>query len=73
MIRIAGAQEISMQRMDVATFDRGIRRHQRLAQHLPAEHATMAGIATLATKQIQLQALQLQHLKQIGEQRIHCY
>ena len=49
----------SVQRMHLPAFDSRIRRRQRLPQHLPAEHATPAGIAALAAKQIDFQSLQL--------------
>ena len=44
-----------------------LRRLQRLAQHLPAEHLRAARIAALAAKQVHLEPFELELLLQIGE------
>ena len=48
-----------------------VRRHQRLTEHLAAEHATMTGIAALAAKQIEFETLELEDLQHVGEEWIH--
>ena len=65
---IAAPQKIRVHRMhDAPVVDGGMRRHQRLAQHLPAEHLRTARIAALAAKQVHLEPLELELLLEIGE------
>jgi hypothetical protein len=71
MIGIAGAQEVRVQGMHAAILHRGNRGGQRLPQYLPAENPAMPGIAAFTAKPIGLQALQAQHLQQVGEDGIH--
>ena len=52
---------------DAPVIDGGMRRHQCLAQHLPAEHLRAARIAALAAKQVYLEPLKLELLLEIGE------
>ncbi len=54
-----------------AVLDGRVRGHQRLPQHLSAEHLRAAGVAALAAKQVDLEALELELLLQVGEARIH--
>ena len=42
---------------------------KRLAEHLPAEHLGRARVAALAAKQVDLQALELELLLQVGRGR----
>jgi hypothetical protein len=42
-----------------------MRRHQRLAQHLAAEHLRAARVAAFAAKQVQLESLELELLPKI--------
>ena len=48
-----------------------LRRLQRLAQHLPAEHLRAAGVAALAAKQVDLEPFELELLLQVGEALVH--
>ena len=57
--------------MHVAPFDRRARRHQRLPEHLTAEHLGAADVAALAAEQIELQALERHHLDQVLEKLVH--
>ena len=50
---------------------RRCRRHQRLAEHLPAEHLRRTDVAALAAEQIHLQRLELEQLQQIRETVVH--
>jgi hypothetical protein len=71
MVRIAGAQEIGVQRVHSTIVDRRIRGLQRLPEHLAAEDAAMAGIAALPFEAIRIELFELQNLQYIGEQWIH--
>ena len=59
-----------MQGMHVATIDGGARRHERLPEHLAAEHLRAADVAALAAEQVELDALELEQPQQVGEQRL---
>ena len=71
MIRIAGTQEIGMQRMHGTVVDGCIGRLQRLPEHLTTEHSAVSRVAALPFESIRIEALELQYLQYIGEQRIH--
>src|SRR5262249_17811134 len=73
MIGIARAQEVRVQRMHAALLDRRVRCRERLPEYLPAEYAAMAGIATLASEEVELEAFQLQYFQQVGEDGIHTF
>ena len=61
-----------MHRMhDASVVDGGMRRLQRLAQHLPAEHLRAARVAALAAKQVHLESFELELLLQVGEALVH--
>ena len=65
---VAAPQEVRVHRMhDAAVVDRGMRGHQCLAQHLPAEHLRAARVAALAAKQVDLETLELELLLEVGE------
>jgi len=70
-IDVAAAQEVGVQGMRVAPFDRRARRHQRLPEHLAAEHLGAADVAALAAKQVELETLERHHLDQILEKPVH--
>ncbi len=70
-VEVSRAQEISMQRMYDARFHRGVSGDQRLTQYLSAEHLGCADIAALATKQIELDALELEEPEQVCETTVH--
>ncbi len=57
--------------MHLPIFHRRGRRHQRLSQHLAAEHLRTADVAALAAKQIDLEPFERHDLDQIFEQLIH--
>lgn len=68
VVDVAGAQEIGVQRMHVATVvDRGLCRRQRLAQHLAAKHVLGADVAALPAEQVVLQPLQREQVDQLGD------
>jgi hypothetical protein len=48
-----------------------MRRHQRLAEHLSAEHLRAACVAALAAKQVHLEAFELELLLKVGEALVH--
>jgi len=66
---IAGAQEIAVQRVrDARAIHSLLRRRQRLAQHLAAEHEARANITALAAEQVVFEPLQAQQRGQfIGQ------
>ena len=64
---VAGAQEIGVQRMHAAAvLDGLLRRRQRLAEHLPAEHVLGADVAALAAEQVVFQALEREQGDEFG-------
>ena len=69
---IPAPQEIRVHRVhDPAVVDRAVRGHERLAENLPAEHLGAARVAAFTAKQVDLQALELELLLQVGETRVH--
>jgi len=64
-LRIAGAQEIGMQGMAKAPFDRAGRRHQRLAQHLTAENALNAVLGADAAKDVLFDLFQIEQIQHV--------
>ena len=69
MVDIAGAQEIGVAGMHVASrIDGLLRRRQRLPKHLAAENVFCANVAALPTEQVQFQPFQLQQVQQFVDQ-----
>src|SRR6187551_810117 len=64
-------EEVRVQRVDAASLDRVARGRQRLAEHLATEYSRAAEIAALAPKDPILDALELEQLQEIGEDRTH--
>ena len=56
---LAGPQEVRVQRVQRAIFDRAIRSHDRLRRHQPAEQAPLA-LAGVTEEEIAIQLLELQ-------------
>ena len=71
MLDVARAQEVRMQRMDLAFLDGVVGGGQGLAQHLLAEHTAAADVATLAAEIVVLYPLKLQQPQQICQNRLH--
>ncbi len=68
MRRIAGEQKVTMKRMRRAGLaHRPPRRHESLAQHLPAIDALPAGLRAYAAKQILLESLEVEDGKKLVE------
>ena len=60
--RVAAQHEVAMQRMDVAVgLDGALRRHQRLADDLAAEHPLPARLRAAATEQVVFQRLEVEY------------
>ena len=57
--------------MHDARFHRGVSGDQRLTQYLSTEHLGCADVAALATKQIELDALELEEPEQVCETTVH--
>ena len=71
-VEVAAPQEIRVQRMHRALgLDRAARGHQRLPEHLPAEHLRTADVAALAAEQVDLEPLEIEQLQQVGEHLAH--
>ena len=71
-VEVATPQEIRVQRMHRAIgLDRAARGHQRLPEHLPAEHLRAADVAADTPEQVDLQPLEVEQLEQVGEHRAH--
>src|SRR6266702_1731143 len=70
-VEIAAAQEVGVQRVHYPVRDRCRSGGQGLSQHLTAEHLRTADIAAFATKQVDLERLQLEQIQQIGNLGIH--
>jgi hypothetical protein len=58
--KIAAAQEVGVQRMAGAAFDRPVGRNQALAEHLTAEYLRAADVAAGAAEQVDLELLELE-------------
>ena len=58
---VAGAQEISVEGMREPPVHGAMRGHQRLADHLAAEHALPADLRTQAPEQIRLERLEIEN------------
>ena len=70
-VDVAGDEEVRVQRVHLPALDGVARGRQRLTEHLPAEHARAAQVAALAAKDPILDALELEQLQEIGEDRAH--
>ena len=70
-VEVAAAQEIRVQRMHGAALDGAARGHERLPEHLSAEHLRTADVAALAAEQVHLEPLELEHFQQVGEDGVH--
>ena len=71
-VEIAAAQEVRVQRVHEAPLDRAAGRHQRLAEHLSAEHLRAADVAALAAEQVLLEPLEVEQPDQVREQACSC-
>ncbi|OIQ64024.1 hypothetical protein GALL_544300 [mine drainage metagenome] len=60
-LRIAGADEIGMQRVAVAALDRAIGRRQGLGHHLAAIDPATVGIGGVAPVHVELELLEVQN------------
>ncbi len=69
---IARAQEIGVERMADAAFDRAAGGHQRLAQHLPAEHALHAVLGRDAAEDIVLDLLEIEQAEDFFDEVSVC-
>src|SRR5690606_26108679 len=70
---LAGAQEVGVQRMRVAVVvERGLRRRQRLAEYLAAEHVLGADVAALAAEEVVLEPFQRQQVDEFRNGGCHC-
>jgi hypothetical protein len=63
--RVARPDEIGMERMADSLLDRPVRCHQRLPDHLSAEHALPAHIGAVPAKQVFLDPLEIEQVDQI--------
>ena len=70
-LHVAGQQKVGVQRVGGAAFDGPARRHQRLAHHLPPEHAAAAEGAREAAKQVDLQGFEVELVEQVLQAGIH--
>jgi len=69
----AAAQEISMERVGRAVLGhRRLRGHQRLGDHLPAEHPADAVLAARAFETVLAERLEVEHPQEIGDEFFGC-
>jgi hypothetical protein len=70
--RIAGAQEVGVQRVDVAgrVVDRPCRRHQRLAGHLAPEDALALLLWGDPSEEVHLDGLEIEHPDEVVDRRL---
>ena len=66
-LRIAGKDEIAMQRVRQAAFDSAACRHHRLSDHLPAKHPLPARLRAVAAKQVHLNGLKIENRNQVNQ------
>src|SRR5690606_30789797 len=62
---IARPDEIGVQRMTDPFLHRAVSRHERLSDHLPAEHALPAHIGAVPAKQVFFDPLQIEQFDEI--------
>ena len=68
-VEVAAAQEIRVQRVHLPALHRARGGHQRLPEHLAAEHLRRADVAALAAKQVVLDPLEVEQLQQLRQAR----
>ena len=66
-LRIAGQDEIAMDRMRQPALDGAARRHHRLSDHLPAEHPLPARLRAVAAEQVHLERLEIEDGNQVDQ------
>ncbi len=66
-LRIAGQNEITMQRMRQPSLDGATRRHHRLSDHLAAEHPLPAGLRAVAAKHVHLDRFEIEDGNQVDQ------
>jgi hypothetical protein len=71
-LRIAGQDEIAMQRMRQPAFDGAACRYHRLSDHLPAEHPLPARLRAVAAKQVHLDRFEIENGNQVDQSLGHC-
>jgi len=64
---IAPAQEIRVERVALAAFDRTFGRDQGLAQHLSAEHALHAVVGALTAEDVDLDLLEVEKVENLPD------
>ena len=70
-VAVTAAQEVGVQRIRHATFDRELRRRQCLAEHLPAEHLWAADVTADAAEDVVLDTFERQQLDQVRQGWVH--
>ena len=66
-LRIAGQDEIAMQRMRQPALDGAARRHHRLSDHLSAEYPLPARLRAVAAEQVHLERLDIEDGDQVDD------
>ena len=57
---VARQEEVGVQRVGLAALHRAARGHQRLPDHLPAEHRAAAEVCALSAEEVDLELLQVE-------------
>ena len=70
-VHVARQQEVRVQRVHLTRAGRVARGRKRLAEHLPAEHSVPAEVAALPAEDVVLDALELEQVQQVREDRFH--
>jgi len=70
-LRVAGSQEVGVQRVDRATLDRPAGRDERLARHLASEDAQALIFRAATAEQVHLELFQVEDLEQLDQRALH--
>ncbi len=68
--RVAGTQEVGMQRVDGAVLDRSSGGDERLACHLATEHALALFVGALATEDVLLDLLEVEQADEVVDRSL---
>ena len=71
--RVAGPQEVRVQRVDPAVLDGASRRHQCLPGHLPAEHTLALLVGLDAPEDVDLNGLEVKQIDEEVQGRAHSH
>jgi hypothetical protein len=69
--RVAGSQEVRVQRVHHSVLDRAARGHKRLSRDLATEHPLPVLVRAQATEQVDLELFEMQQLDELVQRTSH--